>query len=94
MTTAECLFNTAVPLTVRPAFSSSFPPSGFYHQPSFFTTSATPVQFHDESGGSHRVNSVVFEIYLIPIVANKKVICAVYIVVVLKSVILFNRRFN
>ena len=80
MTTAECLFNTAVPLTVRPApggggfYPQQFNNSGFsngFYAP-FFTTNVTPVQFQDESGG-RRVNSVVFEIYLLPIVANKKV---------------------
>lgn len=74
---AECLFNTAVPLTVRsspggsgtgyinPSFNNT------YQYTPFFTTNVTPVQFQDEAG--KRVNSVVFEIYLHTIVANKKV---------------------
>lgn len=73
---AECLFNTAVPLTVRSSGNTSIPSSYYnnpmYHQSTpFFTTNATPVQFQDESG--RRVNSVVVEIYLQTIVANKKV---------------------
>ena len=80
---AECLFNTVVPLTVRPAasFSGNFnfnsnattatQFTSTYNAP-FFTTNATPVQFQDDTGGK-RVNTVVFEIYLHTIVANKKV---------------------
>lgn len=78
MTSAECLFNTAVPLTVRSApnnfnnfnNSNNFN-NNFYSAPPFFTTNVTPVQFQDDQG--RRVNSVVVEIYLHTIVANKKV---------------------
>ena len=76
MTSAECLFNTAVPLTVRSNcnnFSSNI--NTIYGNsaqvPPFFTTNVTPVQFQDDQG--RRVNSVVFEIYLHTIVASKKV---------------------
>ena len=74
---AECLFNTAVPLTVRSSsgIGSSFNTNYNYNYnnqfPPFFTTNVTPVQFQDDAG--KRVNSVVFEIYLHTIVANKKV---------------------
>lgn len=78
---AECLFNTAVPLTVRSSSGgTSNSGNGFYtsfnnpytnQYTPFFTTNVTPVQFQDDSG--KRVNSVVFEIYLHTIVANKKV---------------------
>ena len=73
MTSAECLFNTAVPLTVRSNVPVSFNSNNFYAPMStpFFTTNVTPVQFQDDQG--RRVNSVVFEIYLHTIVANKKV---------------------
>lgn len=81
MTSAECLFNTAVPLTIRSGVSNpnnfnNFNGNNFYSAvPSmthpFFTTNVTPVQFQDDQG--KRVNSVVFEIYLHTIVANKKV---------------------
>ena len=76
---AECLFNTTVPLTVRSNsgggaynfgnFNNSYTNNNHYTP--FFTTSVTPVQFQDDTG--KRVNSVVFEIYLHTIVANKKV---------------------
>lgn len=82
---AECLFNTAVPLTVRSSvsggggstgtgngFFTSFNNNPYNNQYTpFFTTNVTPVQFQDDTG--KRVNSVVFEIYLHTIVANKKV---------------------
>jgi hypothetical protein len=76
---AECLFNTAVPLTVRSStggsasglYSSNFNNPYNNNYTPFFTTNVTPVQFQDDSG--KRVNSVVFEIYLHTIVANKKV---------------------
>ena len=83
MASAECLFNTAVPLTVRSSGISSNNSGGYYNPgtnynsnfntqlPPFFTTNVTPVQFQDDAG--KRVNSVVFEIYLHAIVANKKV---------------------
>lgn len=78
MTMAECLFNTTVPLTVRSTSSSGNSNSNFYfpsvqpqQQQPFFTTNATPVQFQDDQG--RRINSVIFEIYLHTIVANKKV---------------------
>ena len=74
MTSAECLFNTAVPLTVRSTAFAGNINSNFYAAPvsaPFFTTNVTPVQFQDDAG--RRVNSVVFEIYLHTIVANKKV---------------------
>lgn len=72
---AECLFNTAVPVTIR----SSGVPFGTYAMPppppaampfQFYSTSA-PINFHDASG--RRMTSVLFEINLIPIIANKKV---------------------
>lgn len=75
MASAECLFNTAVPLTVRSATLNSPNPNNFANfysaPPPFFTTNVTPVQFQDDQG--RRVNSVVVEIYLHTIVANKKV---------------------
>lgn len=68
---AECLFNTAVPLTVRSSAGASYytPPNPYFAP--FFTTNTTPVPLQDENG--RRVNSVVVEIYLQTIVANKKV---------------------
>lgn len=81
---AECLFNTAVPLTVRSSVSgggSTGTGNGFFttfnnnpynnQYTPFFTTNVTSVHFQDDTG--KRVNSVVFEIYLHTIVANKKV---------------------
>lgn len=74
MTSAECLFNTAVPLTVRSGASVGAGNNFYFSSSSapFFTTNVTPVQFQDDQGG-RRINSVVFEIYLHTIIANKKV---------------------
>jgi len=74
----ECLFNTAVPVTVRAlsggasttlagAAGTSYHPLGM----PFYST-ATPVSFQDPSG--RQVNTVVFEIYLVPLVAGKKML--------------------
>jgi hypothetical protein len=67
---AECLFNTAVPVTIRasPAFTA-FAPTPPVSYP--FYSAAAPINFHDASG--RRISSVLFEINLIPIIANKKV---------------------
>lgn len=71
---AECLFNTAVPVTIHstsfgtpPTFTPT-PPVAF----PFYSTAA-PINFYDASASGRRISSVLFEINLVSIVANKKV---------------------